>query len=89
MQFTNMREKIFLDYVIVNNKEIDERIKLKYKYKDKTEQILLNDLEKKTIEARGIKVIEDSLIEVKNDYVRHDANHLSRILTDILQDNIK
>lgn len=45
----------FLDYVIVNNKEIDERIKLKYKYKDKTEQILLNDLEKKTIEARELK----------------------------------
>lgn len=70
--------KNFIDYILVNNKEIPDDVKLKYEYKDSSSPVYITDEEIKKIEDMGTKVITGNFVDIKHSYVRHDAEEVSR-----------
>ncbi len=72
----------FLDYCIVNVQEIPEETLKKYTF-DGSEPVILGDKDEETLNSKGIKLIKGNLIDIKKDYIRHDALELSRILIEI------
>lgn len=74
--------KELIDYVIVNNEILPEDVFDKYR-KDGAEQVLLDELQNKVLDDMGIKVIEDNLVEVKKNYIRHDAKHIANIIVNL------
>lgn len=74
-------EKI-IDYVIANNENFPENVLKKYS-EDGSVPVLLNKNEKDYLKKKGITVIEDNLIDIKKDYIRHDAIKLSQIITSL------
>lgn len=70
--------KNFIDYILVNNKEIPDDVKLKYEYKDSSSPVYITDEEIKKIEEMGTKVITGNFVDIKHSYVRHDAEEVSR-----------
>ncbi|WP_199533658.1 gluconeogenesis factor YvcK family protein [Romboutsia maritimum] len=71
-----------VDYVIANNEILPNNIFSLYK-RDGAEQVLLDENQREALKNMGIKVIEDNLIEIKNNYIRHDAKHISSIITNL------
>lgn len=71
-----------IDYVIANNEIMPELAFSAYK-KDGSEQVLLDKKQKEKLKKMGIKTIEDNLIEIKKNYIRHDAKHISQIVTNL------
>ena len=78
----------FIDYIIVNNEVISEKAFKKYK-DDGASQVLLDKIQKKCLKNMNIKYIEDNFIELKNDYIRHNANKISEIIVDLALINHK
>lgn len=72
----------FLDYVIANTEEIPLDILEKYVL-DGSQPVLLGKDDEKILESMNIKLIREKLIDIKNDYIRHDNIKLSKILMDI------
>jgi len=72
----------FLDYVIANIEEIPEETLRKYIF-DGSEPVVLGDSDEDILEKKGIKLIKENLVDIKNDYIRHDSMKLSQILMDI------
>ncbi len=70
--------KNFIDYILVNTTEIPAEVKLKYKYKDSSSPVYINDEEIKKIEDMGTKVIPGDFVDIKHNYVRHNAEEVSR-----------
>lgn len=68
-----------IDYVIVNEECIDEDTLEKY-YKDGAKQLIITDEEESILKEKNIKIIKDKLIDVKKNYIRHDADRLSEIV---------
>ena len=54
--------------------------------KDGAEQVLLDNHQKKSFDKLGIKVIEADLIEIKNNYIRHDAKNVSKVIMQIVSE---
>lgn len=71
-----------IDYIIVNNEILPNDVFEKYK-KDGAKQVLLNKYQKNKLNNMDIQVIEDNLVEVKKNYIRHDAKHISKIILDL------
>ena len=74
--------KNIIDYVISNN-EILEKELLKRYQNDGANQVLLDNEQIKVLKSKGIKFIEENLIENKNNYIRHDSNHISDIVINL------
>ena len=74
--------KDLVDYVITNTEIIPNDILEKY-YKDGAKQIIITKEEEEVLKKRDVKVIKDNLIDIKKDYIRHDANRLSKIIIDL------
>ena len=47
------------------------------------QQVLLDEVQRKDLNNMGIKVIQDNLVEVKNNYIRHDAKHIANIIINL------
>ena len=75
-------EDNLIDYVIANNEILPKEVFDLYK-KDGAEQVFLDKNQKEELKSMGIKVIEDNLIEIKNNYIRHDAKHISSIIINL------
>ncbi len=71
-----------IDYIIANNEILSDEALDKY-IKDGAQQVLLDEYQKKILKSMGAKTIEDNLIEIKNNYVRHDAKHISSLIIDL------
>lgn len=72
-----------IDYVIANIGKINDNISEKYE----TEGAQITKLTKEDIKKLNeldIKLITDNLIDIKKDYVRHDAIKLSKIIIDLV-----
>jgi uncharacterized cofD-like protein len=71
-----------VDYVVVNvgriAKDLEER------YLEDNSSVVTTD--KKTVEAMGIKVIEENFVKVKNSFIRHDSEKLAAILIETIMD---
>lgn len=83
-------EKKILDYVIANKEILNKEVFMRYK-EDGAEQVLLDKKQKKSFANLGIKVVESDLIEIKNNYIRHDAKSVSKVIMQIISEerNIK
>lgn len=69
-----------IDYVFVNNEEISLDVLKKY-VKDGAEPIRLKKGELEKLYKNGIKVKEGPFIDIKNQYIRHDADSVSDVIT--------
>jgi uncharacterized cofD-like protein len=71
-----------VDYVVVNvgriAKDLEER------YLEDNSSVVAVD--KKTVEAMGIKIIEENFVKVKNSFIRHDSEKLAAILIETIMD---
>ena len=72
----------FIDYVLVNNEYLPQGVFERYT-KDGAELVMLDKEQRDGLEAMGIKCIEEKLIEIKNGYIRHDAEMVSKAVVDI------
>lgn len=81
-------EKDLVDYVVTNAESIPTETLEKY-YQDGAKQIMITKEEEKILEKRNIKVIKDNLIDIKKDYIRHDADRLSKIIIDLTVANLE
>jgi len=69
-----------IDYVITNVENIPMSTLNKY-YKDGAKQVLITDEQIDILKNKNIEVIKDKLIDIKKNYIRHDALKLSEIIT--------
>ena len=68
-----------IDYIIANDEKIPESVSKRYK-EDGSTQVLLDNEQRLKLKCMGIRTIESNLIEVKNAYIRHNANEISSII---------
>ena len=78
----NHTKKNIIDYVISNNEVLPQEMLERYQ-KDGATQVLLDDNQKKLLKIMGAKTIEENLIEIKSNYIRHDASHISDIVINL------
>lgn len=71
-----------LDYVIANTEEVHQDILSNY-ITDGSIPVVLKEKDREELENMGIILIEERLIDVKKNYIRHDNDHLSRLLINI------
>lgn len=74
--------KKIIDYVIVNNEILSTDILKKYE-NDGANQVLLDKYQKEGLKKLGVKSIEENLIEVKSNYIRHNAKQISNIVVNL------
>ncbi|MBF8983350.1 YvcK family protein [Lutibacter sp. B2] len=72
-------KKGVIDYVFVNNEEIPSEILEKY-ITDGAKPIQITEKDRKKLREQGISIIEDSFVNIKKKYIRHDAYKLSQLL---------
>lgn len=75
-----------IDYVITNIEEIPEET-LKIYIKDGANAVIITDEEEKVLNKMGIEVIKNNLIDIKKNYIRHDAIKLSQIIVELVLKN--
>ncbi|WP_249536757.1 gluconeogenesis factor YvcK family protein [Serpentinicella alkaliphila] len=71
---------ITIDYIIANNGKISVDVGHKYKLEG-ARLVDITEEERKALKDYKIELIEDNLVEIKSDYVRHDAIKLSKLIT--------
>jgi len=76
--------KLKIDYVAVNRGSIPIDVKEKY-LTEGAEFIQVLEADISCIKSQHIGIIEDSFIDIKNQYVRHDAAKLSKIIIEQVQ----
>lgn len=74
---------IMIDYVVVNTEKIPDEISEKYK-KDGAYPVYVSDKEEKALKGLNIKIIKEDLLEVKKNYIRHDAIKVSKSIISLL-----
>lgn len=67
----------FLDVVISNNNSIDQKIKQRYKETELSEPVILD---KENIKKLGIKLIEDNLVEIKEEKDIHNTKRTDKMI---------
>lgn len=77
-----------IDYVIANVEEIPEDTLDKY-IKDGARPVIITKEEEKRLLEMNIKVIKNNLIDIKKNYIRHDAISLSEIIIGLVSRNKK
>ncbi|KNF09145.1 putative gluconeogenesis factor [Gottschalkia purinilytica] len=76
-------KKSIIDYVITNIERIPPYTLIKY-HEDGAKPVIITDEEEEELLSRGIGVIKDNLVDVKKNYIRHDAKKLSEIITNLV-----
>ncbi|ABR50172.1 protein of unknown function UPF0052 and CofD [Alkaliphilus metalliredigens QYMF] len=77
-----------LDYVIANKEGISGFIQEKY-YSEGAKFVKVTEVDRQQLKKMNIKLIERDLVDIKKDYVRHDAITLSKIIVDrVLQEKL-
>lgn len=71
----HMKEQV-VDYVFVNNEPVPSEVFEKYR-NDGAEPVILNEVDREMILKKGIKLKEGKFLEVRKQYLRHDAGKLS------------
>lgn len=68
-----------VDAIIVNRETVSGDIYEKYKKVD-SDLIMITDEERKFFEEEGVDVIEDEIVEIIDNRIRHDAKKLSELI---------
>ncbi|MDX9917539.1 MAG: YvcK family protein [Gudongella sp.] len=69
----------FIDYVIANTEKIPTEVLTKY-VTDGAEPVYITLQDEIELKQRKIKLIEGNLVDIRNDYIRHDTHLLSDLL---------
>ena len=72
--------KGIVDYCIINNADIPEDLKEKYR-EDGAEQV---KIDKDALDRAGIKLLEQAFVSIKNGYVRHDPSKLADTIIEVI-----
>lgn len=72
-----------IDYVFVNDEAIPEEVLDRY-VKDGAQPISITQEDRSQLYKNGIQVIEGSFIDIKKQYIRHDANRLSELIMKLI-----
>ncbi|MBM7614215.1 putative cofD-like protein [Alkaliphilus hydrothermalis] len=75
-----------IDHVLINDGTIPNEIEEKY-LSEGAQLIRANHEEIKSISVLGINILSDNLVDIKKDYVRHDAIKLSKMITNVVLRN--
>ena len=78
-------KKEIIDYIITNIEDIPDDTLKKY-YDDGAKPVIITEQEEKILNEMNIKVIKDTLIDVKKNYIRHDAVKLSQIIVELVNE---
>ena len=76
--------KGILEFVMVNNKILHADQLLPY-FSEGTRQMLMTNEDINNMEVKGITVIENNFINVKNGLIRHDAERLTNVLIGLMR----
>ena len=71
------------DHNVISNNEVLPKEMIDRYQKDGAKQVILDDKQRKILKTMGAKTIEENLIEIKNNYIRHDAGHISDIVINL------
>lgn len=83
----NHHPNLQLDWVIANNSD-SLPVKVKEKYEmEGAELISITEDDRKKLEALNIKIIEQDLVDIRKDYVRHNNLELSRLILSCAYEN--
>ena len=75
--------KLKLDYVIANNGIVQMDAYSKYQ-EEGAELVIPKNEDRRYLQKKGIKLIEENFIEIKKNYIRHDAVKVSRVIVDLV-----
>lgn len=78
----HINEKI-INYVIVNNEEIPQNILEKY-IEDGSKPIIVTKKDRKKLKKEQIEILESPLIDIKHNYIRHDALKIAKTISEIV-----
>lgn len=79
-------KKNIINYVIANTENIPSVTMEKYS-KDGAKLVMISDEQEVELIDKNIGIIKDNLVEIKKNYIRHDANKLSQIIVDLIMTN--
>lgn len=68
-----------IDYVIANDEIISDTVIKNYKFKGAS-QVFLDNEQIKYLEENNIKVISSNFIDIRKNYIRHDADKIGKVL---------
>lgn len=68
-----------IDYVIANDEIISDDLISNYKYKG-ARQVLIDEDQRRTLEEINIKVISSNFIDIRKNYIRHNAEKIGKVL---------
>ncbi|AAK78492.1 putative cofD-like protein [Clostridium acetobutylicum] len=71
-----------VDYTLVNNGTVSE--KLKKKYFEKTSELV--KIDKNELDKIGVGIVEGNFIKIKDGFVRHDSDEIAKILVETIMD---
>ncbi|WP_082759732.1 gluconeogenesis factor YvcK family protein [Abyssisolibacter fermentans] len=74
-----------IDYVIANSENIPNQVLLKYYKKDGAKPVILTEKDNEQLKDLGITLIQDYLVDIKKNYIRHDADKLSKLILSLLK----
>lgn len=74
----------FINYVVANTEKVPKEVLEKYSY-DGAVPVCPVKGEDRELKKRKIKLIEDKLIDIKKEYIRHDNILLSKILMELIK----
>lgn len=74
----------FVDYVIANTERVPASVRKRYE--ETAGSVPVNPLkgEGKALKKRNIKLLEEKLIDIQKDYIRHDSRLLCQLLIDLV-----
>ena len=76
-----------IDFVIANDEKISNSDMEKY-INQGAKQVILDETQIKELEENNIKVISSDFIEIKNDYIRHNAYKIGSLLCNYTKEKI-
>lgn len=76
-----------IDYVIANDEIISDDVIKNYKFQGAS-QVLIDDKQIEKLEQMNIKVIKDSFINIRKNYIRHDSEKIGKVLLNCFNDEI-
>lgn len=77
-------KKNIIDYIITNVGAIPNSILKLYENKDGAKPIIITEEQEKALMRKGIRIIKDNLVDVKKNYIRHDAVKVSQIIIELV-----
>lgn len=79
--------RYLIDYVIANDEIISEELIQNYKYKGAS-QVLIDGEQIKQLEEMNIKVISSNFIDIRKNYIRHNAEKIGSVLLNYVNEKL-